>query len=136
MEDLQECKEGLQTLITENADAIGELQPRVETNGQSILDLEGDIEENTLAIEALQSTLATNGGLLVDFDDDADELEDQIELAAASALIEDFFETNENRITRAINTPLNLIEPFCAGPGVFIFQLTVNYFSEDPNFSN
>ena len=31
---------------------------------------------------------------------------------------------------------MDLIEPFCTGPGVFIFQLAVNYFSDDPNDNN
>ena len=31
---------------------------------------------------------------------------------------------------------MDLIEPFCTGPGVFIFQLAVNYFSDDPNDDN
>ena len=26
-----------------------------------------------------------------------------------------------------------MIEPFCVGPGVFVFQLSVNYFSDDPD---
>ena len=26
-----------------------------------------------------------------------------------------------------------MIEPFCVGPGVFVFQLSVNYFSDDTN---
>ena len=82
MEDLEECKETLQTSITENAEAVGGLQTRVETNEQDILDLEGDIEENTLAIEALQSTVATNEETAVDLNDIVDDLEGQIEFTA------------------------------------------------------
>ena len=53
-----------------------------------------------------------------------------MDLVAASALIEDFFETNADAKIFVGGPDVNdLVDPFCAGPGVLIFQLFVNYAS-------
>ena len=54
-----------------------------------------------------------------------------MDLAAASALIEDFFTVNAVQLDFDANVDVNnLIDPFCAGPGVFIFQIVLNPFSD------
>lgn len=95
-------------------------------------DLEGDVDDNDEDILNLQSTLETNTGLLGFIEGDIEDLQDLVDTEAASALIEDFFEVNANLI-QLEEDPTNLIDPFCTGPGVFIFQLNVNYASEDTN---
>lgn len=110
---------------------IGALTLQVEANEVAIDDLEGDVDDNEEDIVNLQSTVETNTGLLGFIEGDIDDLQDLVDTAAASALIEDFFEVNADRIQFEEDAdPADLVDPFCAGPGVFIFQLAVNYASE------
>ena len=97
----------------------------------AIGDLEGDVDTNEEDILNLQTTLETNTGLIGFIEGDIEDLQDLVDTAAASALIEDFFEVNAELITFEEDAdPANLIDPFCAGPGVFIFQINVNYARE------
>ena len=77
---------------------IGALTLQVEANEVAIDDLEGDVDDNEEDIVNLQSTVETNTGLLGFIEGDIEDLQDLVDTAAASALIEDFFEVNADRI--------------------------------------
>lgn len=64
---------------------------------------------------------------------DVGDLEDEVTAVAASALIEDYFEVNDSTIEILNFSPdKSLVDPFCVTePGVFIFQLSVNYNFEE-----
>ena len=60
---------------------------------------------------------------------DVGDLEQEVTVVAASALIEDYFEVNDVTLSFPQGTSdTSLVGPFCVSePGVFIFQLSVNY---------
>ena len=105
---------------------------RVETNEGDISDLESDIEDNDEAIGELTTTVENNGVAIIDLDGDIGDLQSDVDLAASAALIEDFFTTNE-LLLEFPNGDVNDLIEFCVGPGVLIFQIIYNPFSDDDN---
>ena len=104
---------------------------RVETNEGEISDLESDVEDNEEAIGNLETAVETNEIAISDLDGDIGDLQSDVDFAASAALIEDFFTTNDTLLEFPNDGAVNDLIEFCVGPGVLIFQIIYNPFSDD-----
>ena len=76
--------------------------------------------------------MTTNEGAISDLEVVFASTMDAVDPLIESALIEDYFSTNPWPLEFVAETTFDLVEAFCiTEPGVFIFNLAVNYSSED-----
>ena len=86
-----------------------------------------------MTFSAVQDSVTTNEGAISDLEVVFANTMDAVDPLIESALIEDYFTTNPwPTETFDGETIYDLVEAFCiTEPGVFIFNLAVNYSSED-----
>ena len=134
--DLQDMKATLAEDIGTNASDILALTTRVETNEGDIETLNENVGTNTDNISTLMTTTGNNTSDISTLFDFFADLEGSVNDLIAAGLIEDYFFVNaEDTELFPRNSDMEvLVEPFCiTEPGVFIFNLAVNYASTDDN---